>query len=269
MTPAYMEYDFATPALRELVGPAWGVSYAASTDSLPGLIVPDAQVEFVFQLGAPCMISGSGKEIASHRAMIFALRHGAVRLQPAGANAMVAFRLPTVIATVVLGGGVGECWDRPVPLSEFAGADADDLLDAIAGASITGAGPLIESWLLARLTAWGSEHARLVEMQSHLFWELTDQRVSALADTLGFTDRTLRRHCETYAGLSPKQLVMSGRILRGCDLLLSAPQAPLADTAYRLGFNDQAAFTNAFRHYVGMTPRELRAEPLVHYERRR
>ena len=85
---------------------------------------------------------------------------------------------------------------------------------------------------------------------------------------LGFSVRSLRRYCEKYAGLSPKQLVMSGRILRACTSLMDQRLVSISDVANSLGFGDQSAFTNAFRHYVGMTPARLRAEPIVHCERR-
>ena len=201
--------------------------------------------------------------------MVYALRHGAVQLRPTGDNAMVALRLAPAVAFLVLRTNLAKCWDRPVALSEVIGAEADDLLDAIAATPLADAGGLLETWLLGRLSDWSSEHDRQVRLQAALLWDVTGETVSALADDLGFTARTLRRHCEAHAGLSPKQLVMSGRMLRACDLLKRPGDLPLVDVAGRLGFSDQSAFSNAFRHYLGITPRGLRAEPLVFYETRR
>ena len=59
---------------------------------------------------------------------------------------------------------------------------------------------------------------------------------------------------------------MSGRTLRSCGLLHHRPDLSIVDIAYGLGFSEQAAFTNAFGHYVGMSPGRLRAEPLVFCE---
>lgn len=81
------------------------------------------------------------------------------------------------------------------------------------------------------------------------------------------SERTLRRQFERHAGLSPKQLAMSGRILRACAALSDRGEVPIAHIALDVGFGDQAAFTNAFRHYVGTTPAALRSEPLVYCER--
>lgn len=233
---------------------------------LPGIIAPDAHVEIVFQTGAPCNVVAADRETPSPPAMVHALRHGALQLRPTGDNSMVALRLPPVVASFVLKSGLASCWDRPVALDDLIGRAAGDLLDAIANKPLQVAGPLLEAWLLARLGDWSADHARQLRLQSALLWEFTGETVSTLADELGFTERTLRRYCQTHAGLSPKQLAMSGRMLRACDLLRTFPTLPIADVAGRLGFNDQSAFTNAFGHYLGMTPTQLRAEPIVHYE---
>jgi AraC-like DNA-binding protein len=269
MTPAFIGYGFETPALAALVSSAWGQSYAGAEGLLPGLIAPDAQVEIVLQLGAPCAIVSGGWDVVPPRAMVYALRHGAVQLRPTGDNAMVAFRLGPAVASAVLRASLADCWDRPVALADLIGPEADRLLDRIAGAPLERAGAVLEGWLLERLADWSSEDGRQADLQKALLWDLADQPVAALAGRLGFTARTLRRHCQAYAGLSPKQLMMSGRMLRACGLLLEAPELSLAEVALRLGFNDQPAFTNAFRHYLGMTPTQLRAQPLVFYERPR
>lgn len=266
MTPAYVEYAFGTPALGELVSSAWGQSYADPTATLPGLIAPDAHVEVVFQLGAPCALATRGMDQPTPRAMIYGLRHGALQLRSTGANAMVAFRMPPAVASVVLRARLVECWDRPIALADVIGAEADDLLDRLATVPLASAGQVLERWLVSRLTDWSGDKDRQRRLQAALLWDFAGEPVSSLADQLGFTDRTLRRHCETHAGLSPKQLVMSGRMLRACDLLRRTTVS-LADAALRLGFSDQAAFTNAFRHYLGMTPARLRAEAIVHYQR--
>ena len=139
-------------------------------------------------------------------------------------------------------------------------------MDRLACAPQPALGGILEGWLSARLTDWSSAHDRDLSLQSTLFWRFAGESVSTLADDLGVTTRTLRRHCERYAGLSPKQIAMSGRVLRACIALRDRRETPIADIADSLGFGDQAAFTNAFHHYVTMTPRRFRAEPMVYCE---
>ena len=245
------------------------MSYEASAATLPGVIAPDAHVEFVFQTGAPCATLSNSQSSArsSPRAMIYAQRHGALTLVPTGANAIVAFRTTPAVASVVLGRPLADCWDRPVDLADLIGPEANRLLDRIERAGTPAQRGVIESWLISRLGAWGVEHERNLRLQSMLLWRSGDESMSGLADRLGITVRTLRRQFARHAGVSPKQLSMSGRMLRGCAWLCDRPETPIAQVALRLGFSDQAAFTNAFRHYVGMTPAQLRAEPIVYCER--
>ena len=266
--PSFALIPFAAPALGRLVGTPWAMSYDAGTETLPGTIAPDAHVEFVFQLGAPCAIQLDGAPgQAMPAASVYAQRHGALRLARRGANAILAFRATPAVATAILRRPLDEYWDRPVCLSELIGAEAHRLLDRLAAVPVTAGVAVLESWLVARLADWGAEQDRQLQIQRALLWRSGGVPVAALADAFGMSDRTLRRLCARQAGLSPKQLSMSGRILRACADLVDRPSLPLAEIALRAGFGDQPAFTNAFRHYVGMTPARLRAEPIVYCER--
>jgi AraC-like DNA-binding protein len=267
--PSFAGMAFETPALRGLVAAPWRMAYGPAMEAMPGLIAPDAHVEFVFQTGAPCATQAAATASArpSPRAMIYAQRHGTLTLVPTGANAIVAFRTTPVVASVILGRPLADCWDCPVDLADLIGAEADRLLDRLAGSSGAAQDGVLASWLISRLSAWGPDHERNLRLQRALLWRFGEESVSVLADDLGVTVRTLRRHFARHAGLSPKQFSMSGRILRSCALLSDRRDIPIAEVALRVGFGDQAAFTNAFRHYVGTTPARLRAEPIVHCER--
>jgi AraC-like DNA-binding protein len=265
------ELDFASPPLRGLVSAAWSMTYGSSVDEMPGIIAPDAHVEFVFQTGAPCATQSAADaaNTPSPAAMVYAQRHGALRLIPTGANAIVAFRSTPAVASVILGRPLEDIWDRPIDLTDLIGPEAQRLLDRLAGTPFPLQGAFLESWLISRLGAWDPEHERNLRLQHILLWHFSEESVSTLADDVGVTARTLRRQFAKHAGLSPKQLSMSGRILRACAYLGDRREMPIAEVALRVGFGDQAAFTNAFRHYVGMTPRRLRAEPIIYCERPR
>ena len=266
MSPSYLDHRLSPPGLSGLVRSVWSLDYDALTDSLPGTIAPDGQVEFVFQLGDACAVSNAVNGPSdTPRAMIFALRHGATQMEPRGGNRMIAFRVAPAVASVILRRPLNDLWDRPVALSDLIGAEADRMVDRLAAAPRHAIGEVIGAWLLQRLRDWDADDARNLRLQGALS-RLAGEPVSTLADQVGLTDRTLRRYCERYAGLSPKQLVMSGRVLRACGLLRHGSAMPIADVAYRLGFSDQSAFSSAFRHYVGMTPAKLRAEPLIFCE---
>ncbi len=266
--PAFAALAFEHSRLGALASAPWTMSYEHAATALPGLIAPDAHVEFVFQLGTPCGIRTIDRSSGPlPAAMLYAQRHGTLALEPRGANAMIAVRTTPAVATVLVGRPLDDCWDRPVDLAGLIGPDADRLVARLAGASPAARPALIEAWLIGRLSDWDADHERSQRLQRALLWRSGDRPVGAFADALGVSERTLRRMCMKDAGLSPKQLSMSGRILRACADLVDRRSLPLAQVALRSGFGDQAAFTNAFRHYVGTTPGRLRAEPIVYCER--
>ena len=266
MAPNFVQYGFAHEPLGNLICSAWGVSYSSPSEAMPGIIAPDAHVEFVFQLGVPSVTSLNGIERNSPSAMIFALRRGTLALKTSGTNTIIAFRVAPLVASVILNNPLTECWNHPVALAELIGAEAHTLLARIAAVSLDEVAPVLEAWITSRLADWDADHKRELALQNHLLWGVVHESMGALADDLGFTTRTLRRHSERYAGLSPKQVAMSGRLLRSCVALRDHRDKSIADISHRLGFNDQAAFTNAFRNHVGMTPAAFRGESIVYCE---
>jgi AraC-like DNA-binding protein len=96
--------------------------------------------------------------------------------------------------------------------------------------------------------------------------------VEAIKDTVGagaaITDvakrlhtsvRTLQRRL-TDGGMSFRQL----RDLARCELaasLLSGTNMPIAEIARRLGFEEPASFSIAFRRWSGLTPSQYRTSP--------
>lgn len=258
----FQSLSFVDQRLRALAPSAWSMSYA-DKGWLPGLIAPDAQVEFVFQVGAPCeMFSvASSAFTPSPRSMIYAQRRGALRLRSTGANAIIAFRTSPAVACAMLRHSLTGCWDRPVALADLIGPDGDDLASKLEETGAQAWGAILEDWIRRRLANWSPDDEEAEAMQGVLL-----RRSDALSDVavgFGFGARTLRRRCATYSGLSPKQLANSGRILRACLLLRERRDLSLVDIADRTRFSDQSAFANAFRAHTGMTPRGFRAEPLV------
>ena len=45
---AFAALEFVSPHLRGLVSALWSMTYGASVDALPGIVAPDAHVEFIF-----------------------------------------------------------------------------------------------------------------------------------------------------------------------------------------------------------------------------
>ncbi len=236
---------------------------------IPGLIAPDAHVEFVFHLHAPCAMQREGSSVWEllPQAMLYAQRSACVRLRSTDRGSMVAFRTSAIVASVILRRPIHDLWDQPVALKDVLGTSVDALTDQLAAAEPMTRFTAVENWLRMRLTSWSAEQAHLERLHTQLVWRSNGAPIERTAAALGTSLRSLRRWIGESAGISPKQLELSGRVLRSWALLQERPDLSITAIAQRLGFSDHAAFANAFREQTAMTPRAFRSEPLAFYER--
>lgn len=92
--------------------------------------------------------------------------------------------------------------------------------------------------------------------------ELLEQRaperasMASVARALGLSVRSLRRQL-TAEGASFRELEYAALAALARHLLCDKQQT-IQETAFAMGFSDAATFHRAFKHWTGMTPRELR-----------
>jgi len=82
-------------------------------------------------------------------------------------------------------------------------------------------------------------------------------RVASVAEDLGLAPRTLQRKLAD-AGSSFQQVLDEARFALARDYLRQ-PNLSLVDIAFLLGYQEQSAFTHAFREWSGMNPGAWRA----------
>lgn len=81
--------------------------------------------------------------------------------------------------------------------------------------------------------------------------------LEALAQQVGYSPYYFARLFRHTTGESPHQFVLRQRIERA-QALLKAKQIPLAHVAVESGFANQSHLTQAFKRYLGLTPRAYR-----------
>jgi len=79
-------------------------------------------------------------------------------------------------------------------------------------------------------------------------------RIGELTATLGLSERTLRRRCESAFGYWPKTLERILRFQQFLRLLRRSTTPGLAELAAASGFSDQAHLTREVRRLGGLTP---------------
>ncbi|MDR3247340.1 MAG: helix-turn-helix domain-containing protein [Treponema sp.] len=85
----------------------------------------------------------------------------------------------------------------------------------------------------------------------------TEEGISALAATLGITDRHLRRVFSEEFGVSPVQYVQTRKLLLAKSLLTDTGLS-ITDAAMTAGFGSIRRFNNAFKKQYHLTPRACR-----------
>ncbi len=84
-------------------------------------------------------------------------------------------------------------------------------------------------------------------------------KVSQYAERLGYSTRTLNRLARQNTGLSAKELI-DERIVLEAKRQLSHADAPVAEIASLLGFDDASNFSSYFLRQVGTTPGRFRTQ---------
>jgi AraC-like DNA-binding protein len=103
-------------------------------------------------------------------------------------------------------------------------------------------------------------HADFLLAFSSLVRAIAGGAPSELSESAGGSSaRTLRRHFEKYAGLSPGQVARTVRVQGALARIASNPRTRLADLAATAGFSDQAHLSREFKRLIGIGPRDFAA----------
>ena len=96
---------------------------------------------------------------------------------------------------------------------------------------------------------------RIVEsIQTHL--DEPEYGVSALCEDVGISRVHLNRKLKAFGKDSPGVLIKTFR-MKQAAYLLANNKVNVSEVAYRVGFSSHSYFSNAFREYFGMSPREF------------
>lgn len=155
-----------------------------------------------------------------------------------------------------LGVPASEIVNGRVPLQEFWGADAQRLADRLH--EIRDPHRAADQ-MLAALVSRRPRPALFDPAARAVANALTRDehrrvRLSELTTTLGLSERTLRRRCESAFGYGPKTLARILRFQQFLGLLRRSAAPALAELATASGFADQAHLTREVRRLGGLTP---------------
>ena len=97
-------------------------------------------------------------------------------------------------------------------------------------------------------------HRIVGSIQSHL--DDSDYGVASLCEDVGISRVHLNRKLKAFGKDSPGVLIKTFR-MKQAAYLLANNKVNVSEVAYRVGFSSHSYFSNAFREYFGMSPREF------------
>ncbi len=154
-------------------------------------------------------------------------------------------------------GDAGATADNLFDLATRFGAHWSDLhgqLDAIADAEDAAA--LLWPFLRSAIHRPSATERDFVTAVDAWLADERSPRVDALQETTGLSSRQIARLCNKYYGSPPKYLARKYRALR-CALILARDNIDWADLCDG-AFYDQSHFIREFKHFIGLTPSQLR-----------
>jgi AraC-like DNA-binding protein len=216
------------------------VSGEGSSDSV--LVLPDGCVDLLWREGE-LVLAGLDRTARSSRV--------------APGERIVGLRLRPGVAGAVLGMPASEVLDIHVKLEELLGTSASELAARLAETDGDDeAFGLLEGMVGSQLEGGGPDPLVLAATRRLGF---PGSRIDRLAESLGISDRQLRRRFHESVGYGPKTL---DRVLRFRRLVaqagaVAAGESDLARLAADLGYADQAHMTRDCMRLSGRTPIQL------------
>lgn len=170
---------------------------------------------------------------------------------------ILGLRLRPGVAGAVLGMPASEVLDVHVRLEELLGSAGTELTERIADSKDeTEVFGLLEGMVGARIEDGAPDPLVLAATRRLGF---PGARIDQLAESLGISDRQLRRRFHQSVGYGPKTLdrVLRFRRLVAQTSAIAAGESDLARVAADLGYADQAHMTRDCLRLSGLTPVQL------------
>lgn len=217
-----------------------------------------AQIRFMIA-GAGHYVFHDGRQIATPTCCMLGPTSAATRFEVTGPMRVVGVSVLPLGWSALRAGDAGAVADDLFCLAERFGADWTALFEAL--------GPIVDAediaahvwpFLRARIRTPSEAETDFVAAVDSWLADERSPRVDALQDVTGLSGRQIARLCNRLYGAPPKYMARKYRALR-CALMLARDNVDWADLADG-AFYDQSHFIREFKHFIGLTPSQLRDE---------
>ena len=234
-------------ALADTVLTFWTVEGEGDSVSSP-IILPDAYVEIVINLGDPVMLDGDAFRGPQPPRVVVGLLDRAIHMRYGARVHTFGIRLHAARAATFLGIAAKRLVNRLIPL-----IDVNPALDT----KITEADRSNIEDVLEQQRQSGGRDPLVERAVDRLLVALQPVPIVGIARELGITPRHLRRRFLGTVGTPPKRLERLARFARAWQQATLGPPVTWAELAYANGYADQAHLIREFHAFGADAPGHL------------
>lgn len=144
----------------------------------------------------------------------------------------------------------------PISMEEIIGEDYGMLIEELTKrSSFSDRVNFMNLYFLSR-SKFDRKMKKAKMIQDYLLKSKSIPNVELLAREIFITERTMRRFFKDQFGMSPKQYLKLLRFEKAIKTFSSEKETNLFNVALDFGYYDHAHFTNEFKLFMGMTPRD-------------
>ncbi|QRG69096.1 AraC family transcriptional regulator [Brevibacillus choshinensis] len=245
----YREYE-PSKGLEPYVACYWTSDFMPTGHAQRHRIIPDGCIDIIVDRKAASFSKG---------AFISELMTSYEVLDLSRPQSLFGIRFFAETAYLFLQNPVSAFVGSPPLLADLWGSQAELLVEEMMEASgIREMIEIVERELLGYLLRRSSHSQGVLQMSvAYLYAAQGSLSVRALAETICYSERNLRRLFQHELGVSPKELSQVIRFQALLHSLYHSPPDRLTQLAHAYGFFDQPHFVKNFKRYYGLLPSQV------------
>lgn len=244
----YREY-LPCKSLANYVACYWVSEYEGKGIARASRVIPDGCVDIIFNLGASSYKKGAFLTglMRTYEVMLVTEPQSLIGIRFYVEGAARFLRYPVALIN-----------GHHLALEDIWGQEADRVVEGLLEASDTSRRiAWLEQELIKRLWMDDPIDGLLLTSMQYLYEYRGNLSITALAEKVNYSERTLRRTFQQQLGMSPKEL---GRIIQFqglLQMLATGAQPSFTDAALQCGYYDQSHLIKSFHAFYGVAPSKI------------
>lgn len=254
------------PRLRNFIKFYWSLYPGCLTGKTkPIRVIPSGLIELTFYLGNQVtIVDHHGSKLLTANATICGQRSNYFDYQTGEYSGVFSAAIKPAGAKSIFGLPINELFNQHVDFNDLLGKEGKELTEKISSAKTDLKRiSLIEEFLEDNIIKNYSPNLRINEFEKQAAYYGGVLKITESSNYLNISKRQLERNVKEELGTTPKEFLKIIRLQNTLSLKQKSPGKNLTQLAYEAGYSDQAHFTNDFKKYTGLTPRDFFSQCIV------